>query len=495
MNTHTQFLPPLAEDGTVRKRFPVWLTVAFVVATAVVVAVMLLGEAPKLMIGVLTIVLLLLLLALTVPIGIAMIAASVVGLAAVSSYKTAGASAGEVAFTGVASWSLSVIPLFIVMGIAMWKGGVTAKAYTAARHWLGWLPGGLAFATNAAGASLASTSGSTMGITFALGKMALPEMLDARYKPTLATASVAMAGTLGQVLPPSIMLVIYAGVAEVPVGPQLLAGLIPGLMLAAGFGLVIVLWASLKPSVAPRSTDPSATWGVRLRSLVGTIPLVLIAFLVVGGIFVGVFTATEAAAFGAVFALIVGWFGLARGNRGFISTLKFVGDIFREAIISMAGLFILMIGALLLTRVIALSGIAQNLTTWLISLDLDRVQFMLVLILVYIVLGMFLESLPMILLTVPLLIAPLQAMDVDLLWFGVFIVIMCEIGMVFPPIGLLTFVVHRIAQDPKVNRGVKVTLGNVFLGIMPFTAISIVVVVILIFLPDIPLFIPSLAAK
>jgi C4-dicarboxylate transporter DctM subunit len=456
-------------------------------------AAILAGGLPRLMVGILAIVLLLLQLALGIPIGFAMILAAGIGLIGTLGLRVAWASLGNVAVDSVSSWSLNVVPLFVLMGIAMWKGGITTKAYAVARQWLGWLPGGLAVATNMAGAGLASTSGSTVGISLALSRMSLPEMLAAGYRPSLATGAVAMAGTLGQVIPPSILLVIYAGVANVPVGPQLLAGALPGGILAVGFCIAVVVWALVSPSVAPRVRLEGVTWRTRLLALRGIVPIVLVAIIVIGGIASGLFTASEAAAFGAMAALVISWISFGRGKRGPANTWRFLSQTFVESVRAIAGLFVIIVGALMLTRLLTISGLAQRMTAGLLELDLDRIALLLALIVFYIFLGMFLESLPMILLTVPLLQAPLEAVGVDMVWFGVFMIIMCEIGMVFPPIGLITFIVHRLAQNPQVNVGHKVSLSDVFRGVIPFVAVALLVTVILIIWPEIPLWLPSLS--
>lgn len=465
----------------------VWLLLAGIAALC---SVMLFTDLDRITVGITTLVLMILLLAAGVPIGFAMISSSIVGLLSLSGGRVATASTSAIVYDTVASWTLNVVPLFVLMGVAMWKGGVTARAYAAARQWMSWMPGGLAVATNFSGAALATASGSTLGITFALTRMSLPEMLSRGYKPSLATGAVTMAGTLGQIIPPSILMIIYAGVVSVPVGPQLLAGVVPGILLAVGFTLTIVLWATFQPSAAPRSGD-DITWRSRAASLPGVIPLGLVVVTVIGGMAFGLVTATESAALGALIALVVSWAMLGRGNRGPRSTLVYIRDTVLGTVTSIAGLFIILIGAAMITRVLTLSGLAPAITKELLDLNLSRVELLLVLIVAYIILGMFLESLPMILLTVPILQAPLEAMGVDMIWFGVFLVIMCEIGMVFPPIGMLVFVVHRLAQDPDISQGVRVTLNDVYKGVMPFVAVTVLITVGLIVWPDIVMWLPN----
>lgn len=483
-----------AREGDDRQRAGWLFVVLWAVNIGMAAAILFLG-LPKLTVGTVTMFLLLGLILVGVPVGYSMLIASIVCLTALGGLQLASASLTGIIFESVANWQYSVIPMFVMMGVALWTSGLSGRTYGAARQWLSWLPGGLGVATNFAGAGLAAASGSTMGIVMTLGKVALPEMMKRRYSPALATGSVAMAGTLGQVIPPSILLVVYAGVAETPVGPQLLAGLIPGLILALGFATVIVCWALIVPSAAPRLLDRSITWRSRLTSLIPVIPVLLVVFLVIGGMFTGIFTATEAAAVGAVAALLVGVFCRGKGTRSLPKIGRYIWNTAQEAVRSIAGLFLVLLGAVLLTSAIARSGIAQSLSTWLVSLEPDRVTLMFGLILFYLVLGMFLESLPMILLTVPILIAPLEAVGVDMIWFGVFVIIMCEIGMVFPPIGIVTFIVHRLAQDPRTNSGVPVSLVAVFKGVLPFVALATAALIVFVYFPEIVLWLPNSSAS
>lgn len=444
----------------------------------------------SLLLGCLVLVELLLVMAVGIPVGFAMIVVAVVGLFGMSGTRVLVSSVEGLTHSGIAQWSLSVLPMFILMGAFIGRGGLGDRAYDVALTWSNRVPGGLAVATNLAGGALASVSGSSMGITMTLGRIAIPQMLRNGYSPSLATGSVAMAGTLGQVIPPSILLVIYAGVAAIPVGPALLAGIAPGAMLLVAFIATILLIATIRPKLAPRA-DVGSTWGDKLRSLPNIVPIVILLLVVMGGIFSGFFTSTEAAAAGAVVAaVIVIVMILARPDRSARKVGRFLRESVMEAAVSVASIFVIIVGSLLLGRVIVLTGLGTTISNGIIDLNLDRWSLLLLLILFYLVLGMFLESLPMILLTVPILQAPLEAVGIDPIWFGAFLIVMCEIGMVFPPIGLLTFVVHRIAQNKEVNLGQKVSLGDVFKGVMPFVVAAFVVLMIMIAWPEIVLFLP-----
>lgn len=450
---------------------------------------------PKIVIGVMVIVLSIVLMLTGIPVGIAMLGAALLGLWALSGTRVVLSTLRSVTFESAASWSYSVIPMFILMGMILWKSGLTATAFEAARRWLGWMPGGLAVATNFAGAALAASSGSTIGITYALGNVSIPEMLKSGYKPELAVGSVAAAGTLGQIIPPSLLLVVYAGAAAVPVGPQLLAGVVPGLILAMAFALMIVLHATIRPSLAPRVDMTGVTWRMRLESLNSVLPIGIVVMIVIGGLFAGIFTATESGVFGMIAALVMGIGHMLRGGRSW----RQIWDMVRESLVGTltgtASVFLLIVGVHVLTRAMALSQVPNELAQLIVELGLGRVELLLILIAVYFVLGMFMDTLAMMLLTIPVLLAPLKAVGVDPLWFGVFLVIMAEVGLLTPPLGILSFIVHRIASDPKANLGNPISLQTVFVGVAPFAATAILVILLLIAFPEIVTWLPGASSS
>jgi C4-dicarboxylate transporter DctM subunit len=484
------------------RRFTIGL-IAMAVATILLVVYLLVGEAGRLAVGFMIIALMMALMLFKIPIGIAMSAAAVFGLYVLVGPNAVVGTLEEIVFASFASWSLSVIPMFVLMGISMGKSGLISGAYDAARKWLSRLPGGLAVSTNFAGAGMAATSGSTIGITYAIGRVSIPEMIRSGYKPSLAMGSTAMAGTLGQVIPPSVLLVIYAGVAETPVGPQLLAGVVPGFALAAMFALVIILWATFSPGSAPRGHG--YPWKERIASLIHLVPVLIIIVVVLGGLYAGVFTATEAGAFGALIALLLGLvlilLRVTRSNRRAettIPTRKVVGTYFSttfvETVSAVAAVMLLLVGVNLLTRVMALSGLAQWVATAVVDLGLTKLTFLLMLIPIYLVLGFFLDTLAMMLLTIPVFIGPLTALDVDLIWFGVFLIILAEIDMVAPPLGVMNFVVLSLAQSSTRGMGLNLKITDVFKGVMPFIMACIVMLVVLIAWPDIALWLPSVSS-
>lgn len=398
-------------------------------------------------------------------------------------------AADKAPFVAASSWSLSVLPMFIFMGLVMWRSGISGRVFETARAWVGQLPGGLAVATNLAGAGLAASSGSSLGISYALGRIAIPEMLRAGYKPSLASAVVVVAGTLGQLIPPSIILVIYAGVAATPVGPQLLAAVVPGVVLALMYSVMILVRAQLSRDLAPRIEGIDYSWKERFSSLRHLLPVLAIVVVVLGTMFTGIATATEAGAIGALLSVI---FSLAIGGK---DRWRNLWKALLDSVSAVAAILFLIVGIAILNRMISLSGIAQALADGVAGLGLGRVGLLLLLMVVFLALGTVMDPMAMILLTVPVLGPTLNTMGIDLIWFGVFMIILAELAVVTPPVGVNAYIVHRLAQDPDVNLGHRVTLGDVFGGALRFIAISLLLAVILIFVPDLALWLPGQSAS
>lgn len=437
--------------------------------------------------GALLLGLMLVLLMMNVNIGVAMTVSGLLGILFIAGPAGTVNMLTEVPFGNTASFSLSVLPMFVLMGLLLWRSGLTSDLYAAARAWLSWLPGGLAITTNIAGAGLGAASGSTMGITYAVGRIGIPEMIRAGYDTRLAVGSVASAGTIGQLIPPSILLVVYATFAEVPVGPQLMAGLVPGLLLTLGYMLVVLGIATIWPKTAPRpSSDDAPTWKNRWSTLVAIWPLVLLIAVVIGGMYIGWFTPTESGAVGAVGAFILAIWRLRRGE-----VRPAMSKALTDTVASVGAIMFLLIGAALLNRMLSLTGLARWFAELLGDAGLGLVPFILMLIVIFLVLGMFMEPMAMILIVVPILLPVVQEMGFSALWFGVFVVLMAEVGLLTPPVGMLAFLVHRIAQDKDVNLGRTISIGNVFVGVMIFVPAAIIVVLLISLVPEIVEFLPQ----
>lgn len=398
------------------------------------------------------------------------------------------------AFTASSSWAMTVLPLFIFMGLLLTQAGLTQKMYRVAELWFGWLPGGLGIGTTAAGAGLASVSGSTIGMTYALGRAGIPEMLKAGYDRRVAVGTVIIAGLPGQLIPPSILLVVYAGIASVPVGPQLMAGVVPGLLIAVAYAAMLLFIGIFLPRLVGRGKnstgedEQTVTWGERFSALAQIWGFPLIMLVLFGGMFTGVFTPSEAGAAAAGMSLVLAILYTWRDKP-----IAQVATAAMNAVRSSAAIFFILIGAEMLTRMLAVTGLAESVTSFITGLGLSRFAFLLVLIVLYIFMGMFFDTLAMMLLTIPILMPAFAAYDINLMWFGVFIVLLGEIGMITPPVGVLSYVVYNICKRRDVNVGQRITLGDVFMSLLWFLPLSILFLIVLVVWPDMVLWLPSVS--
>ena len=398
-------------------------------------------------------------------------------------------------FNAVSSWTYSVLPMFIFMGMLLAQSGMAARIYRATDRWFSWLPGGIGIGTTAAGAGLASVSGSTIGMTYTLGRAGIPEMLKAGYDKRVAVGAVIVSGLPGGLIPPSILLVVYAGIASVPVGPQLMAGAVPGILIAATFGLFILCLGIFAPKLVGRGKYATVerekvTWRQRFQSLgeIWGFPLIMIVLF--GGMFSGAFTPTEAGAAAALTAMLLTLWYTRKDNP--------VGNVSRAAVStvsSTAAIFFIIIGAEMLTKLLAITGLAPVITEFITGLGLNRVGFLLVLVILYIFMGMFFDTLSMMLLTIPILLPTLAAMDVSPLWFGVFVVLLGELGMITPPVGILSFIVHNISKNPEVNVGHTITLKDIFTALLWFLPVAVLFLILMIAVPQMTEWLPDLLER
>lgn len=393
----------------------------------------------------------------------------------------------DAAYEAISSWSLSVIPMFVFMGLLLWKSGLTARIYEVASAWLRWLPGGLAVSTTVAGTGLAAVSGSTLGTTYALSRIGIPEMLRSGYDRRVAIGSVMVAGLPGQLIPPSTLLVIYSGIAEVPIGPQLMAGVLPGLMISAVFVLAIVGFGLAWPEMVNYSKGDASQipFFDKIVLLFSIWPIPLLMGVVIGGMYGGVLTATEAGAAGVLGALVLTiWMKKSAAWEAVTSAAL-------ETIAVTGAIFLLLIGAEILTDLLSLSAITRGFTAWVSAADLDRITLLLIIFAAYLVMGMFMEPLPIMILTVPLLLPVLQQVGVSPLWFGVFVVLVAELAMLTPPVGILSFIVYGIVSDPEVNLGQVISMRDIFIAVGCFMPIAILAGLILILVPELATWLPS----
>ncbi len=436
--------------------------------------------------------LMLLLLMLRVPVAVAMGLSGVLGIYAISGELAAVNSMGSLPYNSTASFTLTVLPLFVFMGIMLWRSGITGQLYDAAKQWVSWLPGGLSSTTIVAGSGLASVSGSTIGITHALGRIGIPEMLKAGYDKRIALGSVMVAGTIGQLIPPSIYAVVYAGYAETEVGAQLLAGILPGLVLTLAYIGLTITYVTVFPRLIDRDREArrsAPTWSDRGHALLEVWPLPALLLIVIGGIYLGYVTATEAGAVGAIGATVIAAARMrpAEFGRGLLTAL-------RDTVASTGSIFFLLMGAALLNRLLSLSGAARWFADFVGDAGLSRFQFIAVVVLIYLLLGMFMEPLSMMLLTVPILLPVAIATGIEPIWFGVFFILMAEVAILTPPVGILTFVTHRLAQNPEVRGDTEITLGDAYQGAAWYIPGVLIVVALIAVFPDIVSVIPDLGS-
>jgi tripartite ATP-independent transporter DctM subunit len=441
--------------------------------------------------GLWTIALMLCFMFMGMPIAVSMMLSSALGIYYVSGSLALTNIMSTTAFSASSSWSMTVLPLFVLMGLLLTQAGITQRLYRATELWFGWLPGGQGIGTTAAGAGLASVSGSTIGMTYALGRAGIPEMLRAGYDRRVAVGTVITAGLPGQLIPPSILLVVYAGIAEVPVGPQLIAGLIPGLAIAGLYAVALLLLGIFLPKLVGRdgSRADTVTWTERFHALASVWGFPLIMIVLFGGMFSGTFTPSEAGAAAAGMALVLAVVYTRRNQP-----LGHVMSAAIGAVRATAAVFFILIGAHMLTRMLAVTGLAESVAGFITGLGLSRVAFLCVLVVAYILMGMFFDTMAMVLLTVPILLPTLYVVGIDPLWFGVFIVLLGEIGMLTPPVGVLSYVVYNLCKRRDVNLGTRISLNDVFMALVWFLPLAIVFLLILIVWPDVALWLPSVSS-
>lgn len=409
-----------------------------------------------------------------VPIGVAMGAVGFLGFAWVNGWESGLNMLGLAPFSGVANYVLSVVPLFVLMGHLANESGLGLELYGTANTWLGHRRGGLAMATVAACAGFAAISGSSVATAATMTTVALPEMRRLGYDVRLATGSIAAGGTLGILIPPSVIFLIYGFMAEQSIGKLFLAGIVPGILLALMFIATIAIVTWYNPALGPAG-HARAPLRVRIRALRDVWAVALLFLLVIGGMYGGIFTATEAAGIGAFGTLLLAWM---RRRLTWLALRRALVNTIETTAVIMA----ILIGALVLGYFLAITQLPAKLSLALVSTGWSPTAIMLMIIAAYLVMGAFMDELAMILLTVPILFPVTQAMGYDPIWFGVIIVLVCQAGMIAPPVGLNVFVIASMVKD--------VPMQQIYRGIMPFLVAIVVLLGLLMIVPDIALYLP-----
>jgi tripartite ATP-independent transporter DctM subunit len=411
---------------------------------------------------------------LRVPLAFGMGLVGIVGIGLTRSWGAALASTAQVVHETGFAYTLSVIPLFILMGNFVARAGLAHELFHAAYVFIGHLRGGLAHATIAACAGFGAICGSSIATAATMSKVAYPSMKKLGYSDSLSTGVIAAGGTLGIMIPPSTIMVIYGIVTETNIGKLFAAGVIPGLLTAALLMVAVVIMTSRDPEHAPAGEKFS--WAERWKALRGIWGVLLLVIVVLGGIYGGFFTATEGAGIGASGAFL---FAVARRALTVRSTL----DVLIESARTTAMLFTLLIAATIFANFVNFTSMPGDLKEWITHLGLSPVMIVGAMMVIYVILGTVMEELTMVLLTIPLFFPIVVALGFDPVWFGVLIVMVIQIGLISPPVGMNLFVINTLLP--------RVGLGNIFRGVWPFVVVQIITLAILLGFPALSLWLPS----
>lgn len=397
-----------------------------------------------------------------------------IGLAVLRGFDPAVGLGGLLAYSEVSHYTLSVVPLFILIGYLSFHAGLTQGAFDAARAWFGRLPGGLAVSTVFAAAAFAAVSGASTATAAVFARIAVPEMLKSGYSPRLAGGVVAVGGTLAALIPPSAILVIYGVLVEQSIGALLLAGLVPGLLSAVVYAATVIITVKLNPSLA--RPEPARTLRERVTALRGAVGLLAVIMIIVGGLYTGWMTPTEVGGVGAFIVFVMALSRRSTTRRDIVEALL---DTAKLTAMVMAIVWC----AMIFVRFLGFTGLPPALAQWVGGLDMPRLYILLSILAVYFVLGMFIDGLGMLLLTLPVVFPVIVKLGYDPIWFGVIVVKMVEIGLITPPVGLNCFVVSGVRPDIPVE--------TVFRGAFPFVIADVLLVGAMIAFPDIVLWLPG----
>ncbi|WP_246624579.1 TRAP transporter large permease [Oceanobacter mangrovi] len=404
------------------------------------------------------------LIILRVPIAVSLMVVSAVGMAAIVGAESALSMISNIPYSFASSWTLSSVPMFLLMGYVAFHTGMTRGLFSAARAWLGWLPGGLAISSIGGASGFAAVTGSSVACSAAIGRIAIPEMHRLNYDVRTATGAVAAGGTIGALIPPSILLIIYGIQAEESINDLFLGGLALGLLsMVMYFGVVWLTWWR-NPDRLPGVE--STTLKQKIDASMDIWPVLLLIVVVFGGLFGGIFTATEAGAIGAFFTMVI---GLVRKE---LTRQRFI-DSCLDTLLSSGALFMVAIGASLFTRLIALTGVSFEVADWIDDHGFSVLGILLVITFIYLAIGMFLEPIGAMLLTLPLFLPLIAEHGIDKVWFGLLVAKLLEIGMITPPVGLNVFVIHSVAKD-------YASLEKIFAGVLPFILADLLLVVMML---------------
>lgn len=409
-------------------------------------------------------------------VGFATLIVGFVGFAMQRGWEASFAMVGQQVFHDSMNYNLSVIPLFILMGVFIVHARISQDLYDAAYAALGRFRGGLALATVLAAGGFSAVCGSTLATAATMSKVAMPSMRSYRYSDRLAAGTIAAGGTLGIMIPPSVPLVIYGLIAEQDIGLLFIAGILPGLLLVTLFLIAVGITVRRDPLAAPAA--PPLEPARRKEAVRGTLPVLILFIVVLGGIYTGAFTATEAAGIGAFGAVVIAVV------RGHLRTLGEWRTCLVEATNTTATIFIVLLGAIVFSQFINLSGMPYDLLDYVDEWALSPVQLVIFVCVIAILMGMVFEAIGILVLLVPVFLPVLTISGVDMIWFGILVALVSEIGLITPPIGMNVFVVKSVLPDVK--------LGAIFRGVLPYIGALVLALALVMAVPSIATFLPGL---
>ncbi len=417
---------------------------------------------------------LLVLLAIRIPVAIAMFLVGLGGIAYLRNETAALSYLANDGFSLASSADLLVIPLFILMGNVATESGMSRKLYDAAYAWIGSWRGGLASATVVGSGGFAALSGSSVASALTMGRVSLGEMQRFGYSPRLSTGAVAAGGTLGILIPPSTGFVLYAILTQESIGRLFLAGVLPGLLLVVLFIATIMVMSTINPALGP--SGPRTSWSDKGRATLGSLPLIGLVVLTIGGIYGGLFSPTEAAGVGALMAIL---YGLVTRTLSFTGLSKALSD----SVSTTAVVMLILIAAHVFGPFLAFSRVPTLVGEFLTGLKVGVYGVLILILACYLILGCFLEGYAMLVLTMPIFFPVITSLGFDPIWFGVLAVVMLEMGLITPPVGMNVFIVKSVAPS--------VPLSDIFRGVAPFLLSMVVLVALLILFPQIALILPN----
>ena len=418
---------------------------------------------------------LIILLLLRMHVGFVMALVGYLGFGIIISWSAASSLIIRDFYATFSSYNLTVVPLFVLMGQVAFHSGISGRLFNSANKFFGHLPGGLAIATIGACAGFSAVSGSTSATAATMASVALPEMKKFKYDPALATGVVAAGGSLGILIPPSTIFIIYGIMNEQSIGELFIAGVIPGILLSLFFIISILIWTRFNPEIGPRA--PRSSWNERIKSLSGIIETLILFVLVMGGLFAGFFTPTEAAGIGASGTIVIALAGRRLSWQGFVRALY---DTTRISCM----IFVVVAGATVFGHFLAVTQIPANIGAFVADLQFHPMIIMGFIIVIYLFLGCLMDSLAMIMLTIPIIYPVVLAMGYDPIWFGVVIVVIAEMGVITPPVGINAYVVAGVARD--------VPLHLIFRGALHMPYAMLALAVLLLVFPKLATFLPQL---